>query len=166
MRSSGSLAHLLATLDCADAIDIALRTRAATLDGMREALRLTAGRVGNQDRRQVLVDSRDEPWSGAEREAHRLLRGAGIVGWRANAPKIVRGQKYYLDLCFERQKLIVEIDGRIHQLDPELFESDRRRQNALVLDGWRGLRFMLAADHPASGDLHRRDPRSPGDGRI
>ena len=38
---------------------------------------------------------------------------------------------------------------RIHQLDPELFESDRRRQNALVLGGWRVLRFtwrMLAED--------------------
>ncbi len=131
----------LATPACADAIDIALRTRATTLPAMHEALRLTPDRAGNRDRRSVLLDSRDEPWSGAERQAHRLLRAARIVGWRTNAPRMVRGRLYYLDICFEGVRLVIEIDGRIHQLDAELFESDRRRQNALVLDGWRVLRF-------------------------
>ena len=57
----------LATFACADAIDIALRTRAATLEGMYQALRLTPNRVGNQQRLKLLIDSRNEPWSAAER---------------------------------------------------------------------------------------------------
>ena len=40
--------------------------------------------------------------------------------------------------------LVVEIDGReVHSKRP-VFESDRRRQNALVLDGWCVLRFTVA----------------------
>ena len=40
----------LATFECADAIDLALRTRAATVVEMYEALRLTPNRAGNQQR--------------------------------------------------------------------------------------------------------------------
>jgi hypothetical protein len=47
----------LATFECADAIDIALRTRAATLGAMYEALRLTPNRAGNQERLKLLIDS-------------------------------------------------------------------------------------------------------------
>jgi hypothetical protein len=74
----------LATFECADAIDIALRTRVATLEGMYEALRLTPNRAGNQQRLRLLIDSRNEPWSAAERLAHRILRAARLTGWEAN----------------------------------------------------------------------------------
>ena len=124
-----------------EAIDQALRTRTATLAGMHHALELTPGRRGNQDRRALLLDSRDEPWSEAERLCHRLLRGAGLTGWRSNLPVLVGDARYYLDVAFPQLRLAIEIDGRLHQQDPELFESDRRRQNALVLDGWIVLRF-------------------------
>ena len=40
----------LATFACSDAIDIALRVRAATLAGMYEALRMTPHRAGNLER--------------------------------------------------------------------------------------------------------------------
>ena len=134
-----------------DAVDQVLRTRTGTLQGLHEALRLTPSRVGNRDRRAVLLDSRDEPWSTAERLCHRLLRAAGITtGWKANLPVTLRGQRYFLDVGFPDLKLVIEIDGRIHQTDPELFESDRWRQNALVLEGWTVLRFTwrMLEDHP------------------
>ena len=70
----------LATFECADAIDIALRTRATTLGRMYEALRLTPNRAGNLQRLELLIDSRNEPWSAAERVAHRILRAAGLTG--------------------------------------------------------------------------------------
>lgn len=132
-----------------DGIDHALLTRTATLDGMHEALRLTAWRRGNRDRRALLLDSRDEPWSAAERLCHRLLRGAGITGWKANLPVTLRGQHYFLDVGFPGLRLVLEIDGRLHQTDPELFESDRWRQNDLVLAGWMVLRFTwrMLEDH-------------------
>lgn len=133
-----------------DPIDQVLRTRAATLQGLHEALRLSPSRTGNRDRRAVLLDSRDEPWSAAERLCHRLLRAAGITGWRANLPVVLRGQRYFLDVGFPELKLVIEIDGRIHQTDPELFESDRWRQNVLVLEGWTVLRFTwrMLQDQP------------------
>jgi very-short-patch-repair endonuclease len=131
----------MATHTCSDSIDIALRTRAATLAGMRDALARTPNRSGNRVRLALLIDSRDEPWSAAERLAHRLLRAAGITGWQSNLPVTVRDQLYYLDIAFRSERLALEIDGRIHEDDPNLFESDRWRQNALVFAGWRVLRF-------------------------
>jgi very-short-patch-repair endonuclease len=131
----------MATEDCADSIDVALRTRAATLAAMHDALTSTANRSGNQLRLKLLLDSRQEPWSAAERLAHRLLRSSKITGWKGNLAVIVQDQLYYLDVGFPRIRLALEIDGRIHQSDPDLFESDRIRQNALILNGWRVLRF-------------------------
>jgi very-short-patch-repair endonuclease len=131
----------MATEDCTDSIDVALRTRTATLEGMHDALRSSANRAGNQLRLKLLLDSRDEPWSAAERRAHRLLRGSKITGWKGNLAVTVQDQLYYLDVGFRRFRLALEIDGRIHQNDPDLFESDRIRQNALILNGWRVLRF-------------------------
>lgn len=132
----------LATPDFTDPIDVALRNRQVTLSTLREALALTPHRRGNQDRRRVLLDSRGEPWSAAERLAHRLYRQAGITGWVSNHRIVLPGcGTYYLDMAFRRERLVSEIDGRIHQTDQALFESDRLRQNALVLDGWMVLRF-------------------------
>ena len=128
----------------ADAIDDVLRTRAATLTGLRQALDLTAGRRGNRQRLRHLLDSRDEPWSAAERLCHRLLRDAGIVGWKANVPVQAGGRCYYLDVAFAGAMLVVEIDGRLHEDDADVFENDRWRQNALVLEGWTVLRFTWA----------------------
>lgn len=140
----------LATFVCADALDIALRTRAATLGGMYEALRLTPNRTGNQQRLKLLIDSRNEPWSAAERLAHRVLRAAGITDWKTNFPVAIQGCLYYIDIAFPHLKLAVEIDGRLHEEDEDLFESDRWRQNALIAGGWLVLRFTwrMLREHP------------------
>jgi very-short-patch-repair endonuclease len=124
-----------------DAIDRVLLRRAATLDGLHAAFAASAHRRGNRLRRELLLDSRDEPWSGAERLAHRQLRAAGIGGWRANLRVVIRGAVYFVDIAFEEERLAIEIDGRVAHSDPAVFESDRERQNRLVLDGWRVLRI-------------------------
>jgi very-short-patch-repair endonuclease len=140
---------LCATRD-GDGIDQALRSRASTLERMRRALEMTPGRPGNVDRRRLVLDSRDEPWSAAERHFHRILRGARLKGWKPNLPVRVRGSRYFLDVAFPDLKIVVEIDGRLHQTDRGVFESDRPRQNGLVLDGWLVLRFTwrMIEDHP------------------
>ena len=89
----------------------------------------------------MLLDSRDQPWSAAERLAHRLLHAAHITGWISNFRVVVRGAGYFIDIAFRGARLAIEIDGRLHEDDPAIFESDRVRQNALVLAGWRVLRF-------------------------
>lgn len=140
----------LATFSCTDAIDRALRKRVATLPLMYEALARTANRIGNPERMRLLLDSRDLPWSAAERLAHQILRRAGIRGWTTNPKIFLGGRLYYIDIVFPRLKLAVEIDGRLHEEDEDLFESDRWRQNALVGDGWRVLRFTwdMLQNHP------------------
>ena len=81
----------LANFDCADGIDIALRDPGRDLAGMHEALRLSRKRRGNFERLRLLLDSRENPWSAAERLSHRLLRGAGITGWEGNWPVVIEG---------------------------------------------------------------------------
>lgn len=133
-----------------DVIDRALRSRRVTLPQLWSALDRSTNRRGNRARRRLLLDSRDEPWSEAERLAHRWLRRHRIGGWQANFGVIVRGRTYYLDIAFRRQRVAIEIDGRLHEDDPEIFESDRERQNALVLAGWTVLRFTwrMLVDRP------------------
>jgi very-short-patch-repair endonuclease len=127
-----------------DGIDQALRSRHTTLRHLHRAMELTATRVGNRTRRELLLDSRDEPWSAAERRLHRLLRSAGITGWKTNQPVTINGYTYYLDVVFRGMRLVIEIDGREHHIGKEVFEIDRWRQNLLVLDGWCVLRFTWA----------------------
>jgi very-short-patch-repair endonuclease len=124
-----------------EAIDAALRSRQVTLPDLYEALELTRKRRGNGDRRLLLLESRDSPWSEAERAAHRLMHAERIVGWTANYPLPLLGLIYCLDLAFPAQMLAVEIDGRAFHDDPVAFESDRWRQNDIILAGWRVLRF-------------------------
>lgn len=133
-----------------DAIDQALRTRATTLGQLHRALELTGGRKGNRTRRQLLLDSRAEPWSKAERFLHHLLRAAGITGWKANQPVLLDDSKFYVDIMFRKLKLVIEIDGRLFHTGAEVFESDRWRQNLLILDGWCMLRFTwtMIEEHP------------------
>ena len=133
-----------------DAIDRVLRTRTTTLSRLQRALELTPSRPGNRERWALLSDSRDEPWSQAERRFHRLLRAAGITGWRANRPVECQGETFYVDVKFRRLKLAIEIDGWEFHNSREVFESDRRRQDLLVINGWRVLRFTwrMVADEP------------------
>lgn len=96
-----------------EVIDQALRTRATTLAHLHRAMDLTAARVGNRTRRQLLLDSRAEPWSEAERRFHRLLRDAGITGWDANQPIVLDDLRSYVDVIFKHLKLAIESDGRL-----------------------------------------------------
>ncbi|GAB3920356.1 hypothetical protein GCM10011575_44390 [Microlunatus endophyticus] len=122
-------------------IDTVLRTRQATLDDMRSALDAVSGSRGNGARRRLLWESRDTPWAESERLAHQLLRDAAILGWTGNEKVVINGHTYFVDICFLRLKIAVEIDGRDHQRDITTFVRDRERQNALVLAGWIVLRF-------------------------
>lgn len=132
----------LSTLDYTDPIDRALRKKVANLDSLREALQQTKHRRGNQERWRVLLDSRADPWSKAERLAHRIYRQAGIHGWVGNLKVTVADwATYYLDMAFEEQMLACEVDGRETHDNDDAFETDRERQNALVMAGWTVLRF-------------------------
>ncbi len=126
-----------------DGIDEVLRRGAATMADLHAAMALIRKQPGNQLRRRLLRESSGEPWSAAERLLHRLLREAGITGWRGNVELSIGTSSYVVDILFRAERLVIEVDGR-HFHGEARFESDRWRQNALVLDGWRVLRFTWA----------------------
>lgn len=124
-------------------VDEALRHRVG-LDELWAALAATPNRRGNAQRRLVLADSRDRPWSPAERTAHQALRAAGIGGWRANHPVItspVDPPIAVIDIAFGRLLLALEIDGAKHHNCPDAFYRDRHRDEQLAALGWQVVRF-------------------------
>lgn len=95
------------------------------------------GRRGSAAAAVLLTAAADNAGSHAERLLHRLLRRAGITGWQVGYP--CRG--YQIDVAFPAQRLALEVDGWAFHSDVVRFGGDRRRQNALVNDGWQVLRF-------------------------
>lgn len=124
-----------------ETIDRVLRSRLVRIQDLYAALAATPGRDGNRRRRMILLDSRTEPWSAAERLAHEILRAAGIAGWVANRPLRLDGERFWLDIAFGSIKLALEIDGYEFHSDREVFETDRERRNSLQLAGWTVLHF-------------------------
>ncbi len=81
--------------------------------------------------------------SEAERLAWTCARSSGMGTWVGNlAVRDRRGLVVAeLDIADESRMIALEIDGRAHHTDRAAFESDRLRQNMLVLLGWTVLRF-------------------------
>lgn len=79
---------------------------------------------------------------------HTILFAAVVKRWPeavAEYPAQVPGRKFRLDIAFIEPRLCVELDGwQYHGKFLEDFKRDRRRQNLLVMHGWRVLRFSAA----------------------
>ncbi|MCF6386989.1 DUF559 domain-containing protein [Mycobacterium sp. MBM] len=95
------------------------------------------GRHGAPAARRLLRAAEDGTRSVAERLLGKLLRQAGITGWKAN----YRVAGYHGDYVFVDARLILEVDGWAFHSDADAFNNDRVRQNALILGGWKVLRF-------------------------
>jgi very-short-patch-repair endonuclease len=95
------------------------------------------GRYGSPAARRLLRAADDGAQSEAERLLIRLLKSAGITGWKANYP--VAG--YKVDVGFSACKVALEADGLAFHSDSDDFHNDRVRQNAITLSGWKVLRF-------------------------
>lgn len=117
-------------------MDRALQRDVALRELWRAHLR-NKGRYGSPAARMLLQAADDGAHSAAERLFIKLLKQAGITGWRTNYP--VAG--YLVDVAFLRSKLAVEIDGLAFHTETEHFHGDRVRQNAITLLGWQVLRF-------------------------
>ena len=95
------------------------------------------GRPGWKRAYELLVAAADRADSAAERLLITILREGGVTGWTLGHPF----GPWRIDLAFPRQKVAVEVDGWAWHVDAERFRNDRRKQNALVRDGWDPLRF-------------------------
>jgi very-short-patch-repair endonuclease len=65
------------------------------------------------------------------------MNAAGIRGWKANHP--IAG--YKADFAFVGVKVAIEVDGLAFHSDPDDFNRDRKKQNAMRLAGWKVLLF-------------------------
>jgi very-short-patch-repair endonuclease len=104
------------------------------------------GRYGSPRARILLQAAGDGAQSQAERLFIQLLKRAGITGWTANYPV----GPYRVDVAFPQLKVAIEVDGLAVHSDAEVFQTDRERQNYLVLNGWHVLRFTWRdlTEHP------------------
>lgn len=117
-------------------MDSALQRHVELRDLWRAHLK-NKGRHGSPAARRLLQAASDGARSEAERLFGKLLRDGGITGWRTNYP--VGG--YKVDVAFPDEKVAIEVDGWAFHSDAEVFVSDRKRQNAISLLGWKVLRF-------------------------
>ena len=124
------------------AIDEGLRRRAVSLAGLHDALARTPDRPGNAERRWLLRDSRDEPWSEAERHLHRGVRSLRLGHpYRTNVRLDLPGGLMFLDLALPDLSLGFEVDGYEFHGGREAFERDRRRLARLAAHGWQCVPF-------------------------
>lgn len=139
--SASYLAVEAAAQDQGALIERFLRTGLVKPAELSNVLPALAGTKGHRERCRVVRASQDNPWSGGERRLHALLRRHRITGWTANAELVVNGRRCFPDVLFEAARLVLEFDGYGVHTKPEVFESDRRRQNALVIGDYRILRY-------------------------
>jgi very-short-patch-repair endonuclease len=117
-------------------MDSALQRRVELPELWRAHLR-NKGRYGSPAARRLLQAAGDGARSEAERLLVNLLRGGGITGWRTNYPVGI----YKVDVAFPQAKVAIEVDGWAFHSDGQVFQEDRKRQNAIALRGWQVLRF-------------------------
>lgn len=133
------------TRDGAKIMDTALQ-RHVELRQLWAAHLRNKGRYGSPASRLRLRAASDGARSAAERLLVKILREAGITGWKTNYP--VGG--YKVDVGFPGPKVAIEADGFAFHSGPVEFQIDRERQNTIALLGWQVLRFtwLDLAEYP------------------
>lgn len=112
----------------------------ATPNELREAIRRAAGRPGIKKLRKVADLFLDEPLltrSEAERRLRELIRTAALPMPQTN----VKRAGWEVDAVWDRQRLVVEVDGYRYHRPRTRFERDRRKDAQLLLAGYRVLRI-------------------------
>jgi very-short-patch-repair endonuclease len=134
--------RVLPDVDARDLLDRALQRQWIDLRALAERTARHSGQPGKRRLVYLLRRVAGGTRSAAEHLLARLLRDAGIMGWRANQSIFdERGIIGVGDLVFEGERLVVEPDGQAFHSDATAFQRDRTRQNRLVAAGWTVLRF-------------------------
>lgn len=82
--------------------------------------------------------------SGPEVTLLEICEKYGLTRPARQAPVVLEGRRFLLDLAYPQQKIAIEYDGFKEHTTPAQFATDRQRQNALILHGWSVLRFSAA----------------------
>lgn len=109
---------------------------------LAEALRRNAGTWGTRMMRRLVDRVSDRAHSALEQLASRLLRAAGITGFRINFRTVLdSGRPVEFDLVFVERRVVIELDGFAFHSSPEAHRNDLQRQNDILADGWTLRRF-------------------------
>lgn len=124
-------------------IDEALRLRAVTLGQLETVFAGLPVRPGDALRRALLDDSRDQPWSEAEREFQRQNRDLDLPhAHRTNHPvTLPDGTVRFLDYALPDLLLAFEVDGWETHGSREAFLRDRDSDAQLAALGWQRIRL-------------------------
>jgi hypothetical protein len=134
--------------------------RLTSVLSLPDLLRRYPGRRGAAGLRAALEDgAAGVTRSELERRFAALLATSGLPAPRRNGRIAVRGRFYELDCVWERERAIVELDGRAVHGTHRAFEADRERDRILLAEGWRPMRvtWRQLRDEPEAiiGDLKR-----------
>jgi len=126
-------------------LDHALQRRWVTAEQWEQLVlpRLGHGRRGAARLRTLADSALGGAHSEAERGLQRILGKTRLGGWQLNwVLRDGHGRPLAeLDAALPELKICIEVDGLVAHSGRSQFERDRRRQNALILDGWLILRF-------------------------
>ena len=127
------------------AVSDQMLARGFPADEFPRILGRAGGRRGVANARRVVPCMNALAGSPMESVLRWLLHEAGLP--RPVLQYVVRdGEGRFLgrvDLAWPEQRVIVEFDGEVHR-ERQVFVQDLRRQNGIVLAGWRMLRFSSA----------------------
>lgn len=138
VRTLLDLATVLGRRDMEQALARATRDGVVDLAELREIVAARPGRSGSRLLRS-LVDSDAPPAmtrSQAEERLLALLRKGQLPGPRTNAPI----GACEVDFLWQRERLVVEVDGFAWHGSRRSFEADRRRDASLTAQGFRVMR--------------------------
>jgi very-short-patch-repair endonuclease len=122
-------------------LDRAVQQRWLTVDTLRRRLDEQSGRWGNVQLRGLLEQLMPGAEAESERRVHRILRTAGISGWRANVVIRLDGMTFRLDLAFVAAKVAIEVEGWAFHRDKDRRDRDLSKLNALARNGWTLITF-------------------------
>ncbi|MBN9099587.1 MAG: DUF559 domain-containing protein [Pseudonocardia sp.] len=117
-------------------LDRALR-RWVRFPDVYEAYCRNLGSHGSASAGRILVAAADRSASVAERLLVAMLRESGAAGWQCAFP----AGGHLIDIAFPAARVAIEVDGWAWHMDAERAAADKRRQNALVRQGWTILRY-------------------------
>lgn len=142
VRTVLDLCRTLPQAHAVAAADAALRKRLLTLPELLEAAAALAPACGRPQVREVVT--RLDALSGSVLESlcRLCLEDAGLRPFETQYLVAAAGGTIgRVDFAWPEQRLVVEVDGYAFHADRSTYRNDRRRGNALVLAGWRVLRF-------------------------
>jgi very-short-patch-repair endonuclease len=141
MRTAVDLARQLPPPDALAVLDAACRRGGVPTGGLRRELKLL-GRP-----KTTLIAALVNPQRASVYESLFFLLMAQAQVATPQCQFVVRRRAVFIgraDFAWPHRMVIVEIDGFEFHSDQKAFVADRRRQNLMVNEGWRVLRFTPA----------------------